>query len=333
MRYLPAVILASFCLLSCDKRELPVKPYQPEEEVVIPGHEPGPLLTTRVDMEKDYRNQIWYSLQKDSVISMNLKTDWDLAFESSPEGWRIMLNGAKAMRAYRTTASSLAEVQSTGSDFATASQADMPSGNPDSTAIGNWKESNPVYIINRGYGLDGKTLEHYKLKIISEDAASYTFEYAALKSTEVLQGTVYKNGEYNYTAFSFESRRQLTIEPKKTDYDLCFTQYTHLFLDPVMYYQVSGVLHNAYNTRVARIPDKDFRQITIADTMAYHYETRRDRIGYDWKSFDLNRNLYTVNTRLCYIIHDSRGVYYKLRFIDFLNAGVPGYPRFEFRRL
>jgi hypothetical protein len=314
-------LLVSFCF-SCDKKELPV-----------PAYDRGDLNTVQIEIGSDYRNQVWFSLHDNKIVSSNLKTDWDLAFEASPGGTHIFLNGSKAMKVFKTAFSNLSQVQDTVG-LAVNSQADVPSGNPDSTAIGDWTDGK-VYILHRGYNSTGQVISFYKMKIVSVDADGFTFEYASLKSSEVKLGKVVKNDAYNFIAYSFNSDAQLTIEPMKTDFDLCFTQYTHVFYEPeFQYYQVTGVLQSTYRTRVAKISGKSFADISLNDTLAFKFETRRDRIGYDWKDFNLNTNVYTVNPKMCYIIQDNHGFFFKLHFIDFLNAsGLKGYPKFEFKKL
>jgi len=316
-------VLITLVLVSCEKRELPV-----------PAYERGDVLTTQVEMGGDYKNQVWYSLHDNRIVSVNVKTDWDLAFEASPAGFHVFLNGSKAMKIFKTNYSSLNDVKDT-LGLALGGRADMPSGNVDSTATGDWKTDNKVYVIHRGYTPAGQLIGYYKLKVISTDATRYVFEYANIKTGEIKQGIVYKDEAYDFIQFSFNTNSQLNIEPKKTEYDLCFTQYTHLFYEPeLQYYQVTGVLTNMYKTRVARITNKSFDQITMNDTTEYPFSERRDKIGYDWKYFDLNTNLYTVNSKICYLIRDHKGFYYKFHFIDFLNSsGIKGYPKFEVKKL
>jgi len=307
---------------ACEKKELPVKPY-----------ERGDAVISQVEMASDYKYQVWFSLDKNSVVSSNKKTDWDIAFEASANGFHIVLNGANAAKVYKTSFSELTQVIDT-LGLGSNGKADMPSGNLDSTAFGDWQTSNSVFIVNRGYDENGASLGFYKIKIISQSVTGYTFEYGNVFGFETRQGSVTKNEEYNFIAYLFNSNSQRIIEPKKTEYDLCFTQYTYLFYQPsFQYYQVTGVLSNSYNTRVATI-NKAFSGITMNDTASVKFFTRRDMIGYDWKAFDFDNNLYTVNKDKIYLICNNKGFYYKLHFVDFYNnSGVKGFPKFEFKKL
>jgi hypothetical protein len=330
------LLLVLLVVISCEKKELPVPKYDPP---VVPidtssNSTAGPLLMSQVDMGNDYRTQIWFSLSENKVVYSNLKTDWDLAFESAETGWHLMLNGSKGMKVYKTSYSLLNEVNDT-LGLGSNGKADMPSGNFDSTAIDNWWDNNKVYLVNRGYNELGKAIGYIKLKLISVTTTAYTFEYGDVFSNKLYQATVNKSQQKNFATYSFNTHQQVNfIEPGKTQYDLCFTNYTHLFLDPLQYYQVTGVLQNTYRTRVAKLSDVPFYEITKRDTLGRSFSTNRNTIGYDWKTFNLNENLYTVNLKICYIIQDSKGFYYKLRFVDFYNnTGMKGAPKFEFQRL
>jgi len=307
---------------SCEKKELPA-----------PAYDRGDITTVEIQMTTNYKNQVWYSLSENRIISTNLKTDWDLAFESSADGDHVFLNGSKAMRIYKTNFTSLSMVTDT-SGLEANGKADMPSGKTDSTAVGDWQSNNTVYVVNRGYNESGQQQGFYKLKIISVSSSDFVIEYGDIYGTQTYQQTITKDPEYNFINFSFTTNQQINIEPKKTMYDLCFTQYTHLFTDPFQYYLVAGALNNTFNTRITKIIDRPFTEIIINDTLGRIFKNDRNVIGYEWKSFDLNTNVYTIDPTMCYIINDNKGFYYKLHFIDFYNSlGIKGYPKFEFKKL
>ena len=307
---------------SCEKKELPA-----------PKYERGDVITSQVNMTSNYKNQIWFSLSENSIVSTNHKTDWDLAFECSASGTHIILNSSLGMRVYKTNHTQLLDVTDT-IGVAINGIVDSPTGNLDSTAIGNWQTDNRVYIINRGYSETGQVLGYYKLKISSVSGSQFLFEYADMFGTAFYQGLVNKNQQHNFMGYSFNTHQQLMVEPIKFSYDLCFTQYTHVYTNPIEYYQVTGVLLNKHETRVIKITDKPFNDIVISDTIGRSFSNYRNSIGYDWKVFDFNSNLFTVNAHYSYIINDNKGFYYKLHFIDFYNSsGIKGCPTFEFKKL
>lgn len=316
------MLILAVLLCSCEKKELPA-----------PAFDRGDLITNQVDMGSTYKNQLWFSLGENRIMSTNMRTDWDLAFEASATGNHIMLNGSKGMKVYKTLYTDLSQVTDT-TGLEVNSKIDAPSGRLDSTALDGWENSNTVYIINRGYSETGAHQGYYKFKVASVNAGSFTFDYGDVFGTQIMQGTVNKNADYNFVMYSFTTGHEAYIEPKKTDYDLCFTVYTHFFINPFQYYQVNGALQNYYKTRVVSIKNKPFMDIVIGDTLGRQFSTDRNSIGYEWKTFSLTTNLYTIDPTYCYIIQDSKGYFYKLHFIDFYTtAGIKGAPKFEFKKL
>ena len=72
-----------FVFISCEMEEIPVSP-----------HNPGDIQINQIELSNDYRHQVFYDLGSNSIISDNLKTDWDLGFESSNDGYHIILNSS-----------------------------------------------------------------------------------------------------------------------------------------------------------------------------------------------------------------------------------------------
>ena len=137
-------LICAICVIcGCQKEELPV-----------PKHDAGNVTTSTVNMSNDYRNQVFFDLETNTAVSQNLKTAWDLGFETSEDGYRVILNSAKAMYAYKTSSADFNSVSDT-SGFGVGKKMEPPTGNMDSTAIGDWQSSPNVYIVDRGYNEAG----------------------------------------------------------------------------------------------------------------------------------------------------------------------------------
>lgn len=297
-----------------------------KEEIPVPKHEPGESQVNEVGMEQDYRNQLYFDLGTNQVVRSNLKTDWDLAFESV--GNRVVLNTGKGMAVHR---SSLTFGAITNADDLEWTW-DAHSGNLDSTAIGNWIEDNYIYVVDRGYNWEGDHQGYFKLKIVSKMEEAYEIEYGDLESTSSTNYT-FSTESTQFTYFSLENQK-VNIAPEDFEYDLIFTQYTHLFSDPITPYLVTGVLLNRNFTSVARLDEKNFEAITLEDVTALTYNYDLNTIGYNWKYYSLEDGIFTTNPDKHYIVRTQDGVYYKLRFLGFYNAeGLKGYPNFEFQSL
>lgn len=318
---MPTTIWVLLIITSCNRKEIPV-----------PKFDRGSLVTRQVEQGNNYKNQVWYRLYDDTVVAINLKKDWDFALNSQPDGWEIVLNTAKAMKASQMNTKDLKTIVDT-TGFTALAKVDSPSGNNDRTAIGDWRNNDNCYIINRGYDENGRFQGFIKIKFKKLENNKLYFEYADVYGKQILNDSLVCDPNYDRVYYSFSFKKKVAIEPVLNQYDLCFTQYTTFFYDPFMYYQVTGVLTSG-KVGVMKISDKVFSQINSKDTIGRKFSFRKDAIGYDWKSYNLNTNFYTVDDKLIYLIKDQKGFLYKLHFVGFYNSnGDKGYPKFEFLKL
>ena len=316
-------ILLLFPLLlcmACKKEELPVEP-----------HDPGEVVSEELDMNSDYRYQLFFDLKEDRVVRQSLKTEWDLAFENGSDGWLVVLNSARGGAAAATGTDDFSAVTDTsGAEW----DHDHPSGATDSLAIGDHRESQEVYIIDRGYDPQGDHTGFRKLVIQNVDANGYSIRFAGLDGTGDTTLQIEKQPDKNYSSFSFDAKAQVPIQPPKDSWDLLFTQYTQLFYDPYTPYLVTGVLLNRNGVEVAVDSSSGFEEIRYEDLQGYSFTDRYNAIGYDWKTYAFIDGSYQVHTDINYIIRDTEGRYFKLRFLDFYDeAGNKGRPSFELREL
>lgn len=303
-----------------------------KDEQAVPRHESGNVKVASVDLGYDYRYQVFYDLTKDTIVSQNVKTDWDLGFECSAEGYRVILNGSKAMFACEKSGQDMASVTDTNGFFANR-RCDAPSGMPDSTAIGNWVKDKPVYIIDKGFGLNGLHLGYFKIRFLNVDEKEYTIQYADLSGNNEVNMTVPKDSSYNFSFISVANGgKQVQVEPKKNAWDICFTQYLHVFHDPFTPYLVTGCLLNRTNTTGAADSVLTFENIQFETLKDLKFQERINIIGYNWKAYA--NGAYTTRSELNYVVRDKNGVYFKLHFIDFYSlSGQKGSPKWEFQRL
>jgi hypothetical protein len=331
-------ILFAFLLSACFK----------EDEKVAP-HDPGNVSTETIEMTKDYRYQVYFGLGSGQVVSTNLKTEWDLGFECTAKGWHIILNTSGFMLAAESGHSEFTQpIDTVGYKW----NFDVSNGNLDSTAIGNWVEfhspdsaksySNEVYVINRGYDEAGNLRGFRKIVFEEVGDSSYRIRFAKLDGSDDSTYIITKDPAYNYVYFSFDGGgKQLTLEPPKYEWDLCFTQYTTLLFtdagEPYPYL-VTGVLSNPSTIEVAQDTLYNFSDISLDIVDNLIYSRTLDEIGYDWKDIvgDVNTGnvSYVIVEGRNYVIRDMQGFYYKLRFVSFYNnSGDKGYPTFEYQRL
>lgn len=329
-----------FLLTGCFKEDERIEPY-----------DRGEKITMVAPLTQNYKYQVYINLDQQAIVSSNHKADFDLMFESSEEGFRIMLNTSGFMKAARTGKYNMTEVVSqAGFSYLF----DPSSGNRDSTAIGNWMTvegtdttySNEVYVIDRGYDEFGNVLGFRKITFDSLIGTSYYFSVANLNGSNAIQGQVNKDPNTNYSYFSFNNGGgQVYPEPSMQSYDLLFTQYTTLLFtnegSPYPYL-VTGVLINPFLTFVARDSLTAFDSISM-ETMGNAIFTHQlDVIGYNWKDVkgdvESGNVFYEVKPEQVYVLRTRNEMFFKLRFVNFYategpEAGEKGYPTFEFQRL
>ena len=307
-------------LFSCEKEEIPISP-----------HQAGDIITQTIGIGQDYRNQIFYQLSTNSIISQNIKTEWDIAFESNVSGWRIFLNSSLGGGVYRVSDMQFESLTSIDNPIWNW---DAPSGNKDSTAIGNYQNQDVFFVIDRGYNISGNPIGYIKLRVESVNELGYYIRYSSIDNSNDTSLFVSKDPNKLKTCFSFSQNNIIDIEPNINKWDLLFTQYLHVFSTPPTPYLVTGLLINDSTTKVALDSINTFENINLSMLSEYDFKDNRDYIGYDWKVYNFSSGNYSIINNKNYIIQDALGRHFKLRFIDYYNdIGEKGYPKFELQEL
>ena len=321
-------MLRHFCFLlfsipllsSCLKEELPV-----------PIHEQGDLVVGQVELGTTYGLQIYFDLASNSIVSTNHKTDWDLSFECVNGGWHVLLNSSLV-----AAAADMGEVpftSITNTDDAVWTW-DKQTGVLDSTAIGDYRNSNHVYLIDRGYNEDGTPLGFKKIMLEFNADETFGMRSSNLDGTEDEIITINKNPDINFQSYSFNTKSVIDIEPNKNDWDVLFTQYTHVFQNPTLPYLVTGVLLNRHNTLGVLEESISFEEIAYENVGTFDFSSAINTIGYDWKSYNFDLSQFSIVENMHYVIKTNSEAYFKLRFIDYYNdLGEKGAPKFELQDL
>jgi hypothetical protein len=222
---------------------------------------------------------------------------------------------------------------------------DNSNGKADSTALGIWFKviggdtvsNGHIYAINRGLDELGNPRGMRQLVIDSISMDIFYFRVANFDGSNIKSYSIVKNHLVNNVLFTFDAGSDVVSEPPESNWDLLFTQYTTLLFTSLgnpYPYLVTGVLLNPNQVIVAQDSTELFENITFSSISNLSLSNQQDRIGYDWKFYNFDTGSYTVRMNLNYIIRDTEGYYYKLRFLGFYNEkGEKGYPSIEYQQL
>lgn len=335
MKKIILLISLALALNSCFKEDSAVSPF-----------DRGDVTSNQINLNgKYYEDQVYFDLSSNSVVRTNKFGEWDLGFQTY-DSYFIMLNSARVM-----AVQDLGEVEFESVTKALAKDLyvrDVPNGNMDSSAIGKWwvksgdkiVSKNHVYIVDRGTSNDGKKSGVRKMKILGATEAGFTIIFSELNATDIDTVFIPRIENRNYNTFSFDDGGKVNdLEPPADTWDIVFTKYTELF-DVVGFevYPVTGALLNVRNCKVAELDSlSDFSTITSDAIQTANFTKKRDEIGYDWKDVDINTGVYTVKGLKKYLVKDTDGFVYKLRFIGFQKIiegkAEKGFPEFEIKLL
>ncbi len=316
-----ALLLAA--LTGCEKKDKPIT--LPPAGSALPG---------KVTMGENYDTQIFYDFEKNTVVATSSTTDWDLAFEAAADGAHVFMNGGKGIFLYNTHKTTFSSIRVIPTGMTSENYLyDDASGNPDSTAVGNWRNNNNESL-NEVFVARLAVNTYYKFSLLSVNNTGYRIAYAKLEDSAATVLAIPKNDSFNFSYFSF-AKGLVAPEPPKATWDVVFTRYRFIYRDLNNFpYEVNGVLLNPYKVVAAADSTSTFDALTYANTSGLQLSANRDVIGYDWKTYDIPTAKYSVKKNKCYVLHTRNDKVFKLHFLDFYStAGVKGTPSFESQEL
>ncbi|MEM9686614.1 MAG: HmuY family protein [Bacteroidota bacterium] len=305
-------------------------------------------------------NQVFVDLSSGKTTTAE-RDSWDLGFYGGDE-FRVVINGALYMAAgvvapdaididaiTEVDVAALQPLVAVGTfDAASGAYVDAPNGDILQTAIAGISatdEDNNVYLINMGNEVSTETPTPGSVSIAGDargwkkirvlrDGEDYILQYADLDDTSHQEITISKNAGHNFTFFSFDTEGVVDVEPERERWDLGFTVFTNIIEGAGPYGYSDFVVHNrkggvtAYQVTIAE--DVTYEGFTANDVDEASFSEDQTTIGSNW------RDVFgpAVNDDRFYIIRDSNGNIYKLRFLALTNElGERGYPSFEYNLL
>lgn len=323
-------------------------------------------------------NQVWVDLSepKDRSMTSNLRTDWDLGFYSGDE-FRVVINGSIIMAAGKIpdatdidaiTSAQVASLQNevmVGSFLASNLQyVDNPNGmfltqTTSIAPINANDRDNPVYLINMGRDIYNGTItpgsaitggneRGWYLLQITRANTGYKLKYRDLSSANPhMEYILTKNSDYALNFFSLKNGKEVTIQPKRKNWDIGFTVFTnevfyspgvsagsYVYADFVISNITDGVGAYQVNIPAGTNADQYYNNFKTSDIDASKFIFNDQRaIGDHWRTVTGSNGAQVYGDRF-YIIKDAEGFFFKLRFNKMMNdKGERGYPQFEYEIL
>jgi len=352
-----------------------------EDPVYIPPIK-GAVLQPNISGEKEgfkpgsEPNQVWVKLS-DSAMTANKRTDWDLGFYSGDE-FRVVINGSIIMAAGKipnatnidaVSPSQVASLQNeimVGSFVASNLQyVDNPNGlflnqTTGIAPISSNDSDSPIYLVNMGRDIYNETIapgsaitggdsRGWMLIQIIRSNNGYKLKYKDLNSTDShLEYTIVKNPDYALNFFSLKQGKEVTIQPKRKNWDIGFTVFTnevfytpgglsagsYVYADFVINNITDGVGSYEVVVPTGNNADQYYDSFKTSDIDASKFIFNDQRaIGDHWRTVTGNNGAQVYGDRF-YVIKSSDGFFFKLRFNKMLNSkGERGYPEFEYEPL
>ena len=287
--------------------------------------------TKTIEMGASYANEVYYSLEK-GVVMTSPRNTWDIAFYTTAFSAGIITNDGAGVELYQYPDAS----NEGWNDFDTIGMSGWirlynDVSNWENGAFNRLEKGHPDY----GWGIysmtshdvvgdslfliktaDGK---YRKLNIIRKRSTlnQYEIRYADLDGsndqTITLDAKPYESKLF--MAFSFTDGL-IDREPDADSWDLLFTRYLATVMNTP--YPVVGVLLNpATMAAEARGVGPEF---DAWETL--NYETGRDEIGHDWKTFDMGSFTYIMEDSLYFFVKGQDSSVYKITFNSFSGSAT-----------
>ncbi|OYU81547.1 MAG: hypothetical protein CFE23_03510 [Flavobacterium sp. BFFFF1] len=331
-----------------------------------------PILTNNIAPEVGgpmVPNQVFVDLSSGATTAVQ-RASWDLGFYAGDD-FRVAINGAVKMAVRQLDTNDMTQVVAVDNTVAVGEgggagivngnplYVDGPDGNIANTAIAEVSATdanNRVYLVNLGFKVStvapnvgsvnayGDARGWRKIRIL-RDGSNYKLQYANVDATTYQEVSIAKNSAFNFTFFSFDSNAIVSAEPEKAKWDLSFTPFTNLTdfgAGFVSYaFQDFVVTNRKGGTRVYPVLNSagiSYADFTLANVNAPNFDltTSIDQraIGSGWRNGGGPTTLPSVRDDRFYILKDTAGNLYKIRFVGMTNAaGERGNPSFEYQKL
>ncbi len=313
---------------SCEKEE---------QRVTLPPK--GSAQVGRVMLGENYTTQVFWDFESNSAVKTSLVEDWDLAFETSPEGYHVWMNGGKGIAFYRTQARAIDEVNRAPVGVPESEwRYDASTGEAQKTYVGDW--CNPATRTSKEevFLLRQANQKLFKLQLLSVSDTDYTIAFASVDAAAPQTYHIPKDPAFNRVYFSAATLSPVQLDPPKAKWDVVFTRYRYIYPGnngaPDTPYLITGAMLNPFKTEAAKENEIAFEQATTERAQTRSFSAAADAIGgFGWKQYNFSTGRYDVDPKWVYYLRNRNNKLFKLHFLDFYFNGAKGSPSFESERL
>ena len=278
-----------------------------------------------LDRGENGKKSVFINFEKVTATAFD-RNSWDLGFYTGQDDYRVILNSATGMLAYRLEKNDLNNVSTADTaglteilnfrSKTTYLNIDNPNGDLTKTAIAaisDKPEENKVYIINRRQGAGNAGIVAWKkVRILRNVGGGYTLQQADIAATTYTSVNITRDEAYYFNYISFENG-PVIAEPKKEDWDIVWTSATISRNNPEETPQpffLQHVLQQNRNTRSAiGSSDIDYQKFNNNDVTGLAFNTYKTISGMGWSSSGSNGEYRIIRT--------GRNILYKFRFQDY----------------
>lgn len=288
-----------------------------EYELPVDARPAGQAEVHTASIGDKYEQRIFYSLVDRAIVASHSKMDWCLRLEPREDGVDAVLNSSRTMRIARTGLTDFRSDWAEDEADALPWRLDAPNGFPgDSTE--RVLQVGEVVLINLGYGLENDLLGHSQVQLIAIDTEGCRLRVAGLDGTAEATLTVPWNPDGPHGYVSLLEQAACDLEPPSDSWELLLTQYSEL-LEGDFPYQVTGILTPSQRVKVYDYSDYSWDEALAHDWSQDEFTADWNAIGYDWKYFDLNEGVYSIDPNRIFGVKTSEGREFQLRILDFYD--------------
>ncbi len=313
---------------SCEKEE---------QRVMLPAK--GSAQLGRVLLGEEYDKQVFWDFESNNAVETSLVDDWDLSFETTPEGYHVWMNGGKGLASYKLAARKLGEVNRAPIGVAEADWGyDGSTGEAGKTYFGDWCDPKTRESKGEVFLLRTANRKLFKLQLLSVSDSNYRIAFAPVDAADPSVYSIPKEAGYNRSYFSATKLAPVRMDPPQDKWDVVFTRYRYIFPGapgaPDTPYLITGVMLNPFKTQAAKEIEASFEQVTADRIPFQQFSSDVDVIGgFDWKQYNFGTGRFDVNPKQVYYLRNRNNRVFKLHFLDYYFNGAKGSPSFESERL